>query len=216
MKKFAPVLLVFFFSNAFSQSSLLKYGQAVMTSGNYLPDNWSFMVYDIRNNGTAVPGMNWMASIYHPSGAATDWKFSRTGPLFGITIDNSGNIFLASCKLLGAPYPPGTAGPGGVYKVDAFSWAVTDFITSDPVYVYNPSTNKIPNHADGLGDICYDKYNDQLFLTNFEDGKIYRISTSGTILSVFDPFSPDLGIVAVADYGERCWAVNVYKDSLSN
>lgn len=47
------------------------------------------------------------------------------------------------------------------------------------------SSNKIPNCGPGLGNIAFDPVNDQLFVTNFEDGEIYQITglsgTAGTI-----------------------------------
>ncbi|HLP10734.1 MAG TPA: gliding motility-associated C-terminal domain-containing protein [Flavobacteriales bacterium] len=217
MKKLLAVLLIGICLNSFSQGSLLKYGQAVITSGDFTPGNWSFMVYDIRDDGTAVGGTNWPVTLcYPPTAAAPDWKFSRTGPLFGVTIDNMGNIYLGSSFVVGAPYPAGTAGGGGIYKVDANTWAVSDFITSHPVFTYNPSVNKLPNKSDGLGDVFYDKYHGVLFASNFEDGNIYRISPGGIILTHHDPFLTDPGIDAPADFGERIWALAVYQDTLEN
>jgi hypothetical protein len=217
MKKLLPVLLIGICLNSFSQGSLLKYGQAVMTSGDFTPGNWSFMVYDIRDDGTVSGGINWPVTLHYPaSGIASDWKFSRTGPLFGVTIDNVGNIYLGASFVVGSSFPSGTAGGGGIYKVDATTWAVSDFVTSMPVFTYNPSINKIPNKTDGLGDVFFDNYYGILFASNFEDGNIYRISTGGTILSNYDPFGTDPGIDAPADYGERIWALAVHKDSLEN
>lgn len=97
-------------------------------------------------------------------------------------------------------------GGGGIYKIDAFSGAISNFISlpnfKDTKYHYQP----------GLGNICYDNENNQLFASNFEDGKIYRISLDGKILSTFDPFNQDDNLPGFADLGERLFGV-YYKNS---
>ena len=50
----------------------------------------------------------------------------------------------------------------------------------------------------GLGNIVFDPANNQFFVSNFEDGKIYRLDTDGNTINSFDPqtlgvFSPDDG-----------------------
>jgi len=55
----------------------------------------------------------------------------------------------------------------------------------------------------GLGNIVFDRVNKQFFVSNFEDGKIYRIDTLGNILNNFDPqtlpgFSADDGSIGMA------------------
>ncbi len=46
----------------------------------------------------------------------------------------------------------------------------------------------------GLGYIEFDAIHDQLFITNMDDGQIYRLNTDGTLLSSFDPLMADDGI----------------------
>ncbi|QIP15074.1 DUF11 domain-containing protein [Spirosoma aureum] len=129
---------------------------------------------------------------------------------------------------------PGKGGPGAIYKIDANTEAVTVLATlpqsasiplfdpassvaccgagtpfTDPygrstVVWYYHQTNKT---GPGLGNIDYDYIHNQLFVTNLEDGKIYRISTSGTILSNFDPMSADDGLAGYAPLGERIWGI---------
>jgi len=50
----------------------------------------------------------------------------------------------------------------------------------------------------GLGNIVFDQANNQFFVSNFEDGKIYRLNTDGDTINSFDPqtlgiFDPDDG-----------------------
>ena len=61
----------------------------------------------------------------------------------------------------------------------------------------------------GLAGIDYDSLHFQIFASNMDDGKIYRISGAGTILSEFDPLSPDDGVSGHAPRGERVTAVTV-------
>ena len=62
----------------------------------------------------------------------------------------------------------------------------------------------------GLGNIAYDCECNQLFVTNMEDGKIYRLSMGGTTLSTFDHATPDNGLPGFAPPGEKVWGIGVY------
>ena len=55
----------------------------------------------------------------------------------------------------------------------------------------------------GLGNIVFDPTHNQFFVSNFEDGKIYRIDTEGDTINSFDPQT--LGVFA-ADDGASGWA----------
>ncbi|MBI3511114.1 MAG: gliding motility-associated C-terminal domain-containing protein [Bacteroidetes bacterium] len=199
--------------NSISQS-LMNVGMTAVT--NYPLDtstDYVLHVYDTRNVVISAPfSANWSINTILPATNAISrqWKASRMGSVFGVTIDNLGNIFVASSFVYG-PTPAGTAGPGGIYKVNAADGSVSDFVLTDP----NPSSSsatKIPNTGPGLGNITYDKWHDQLFVTNFEDGKIYRVSMTGVILSRFDPFAPDNGLAGAPPYGDLPWGVGVYSD----
>ena len=43
----------------------------------------------------------------------------------------------------------------------------------------------------GIGYVDFDEVNEQLLVTNMDDGKIYRLSADGAILSSFDPLAAD-------------------------
>lgn len=61
----------------------------------------------------------------------------------------------------------------------------------------------------GLGYIDFDAVHEQLFLTNMDDGKIYRLNTDGVILSSFDPLSADNGIIGqLPALGDRVLGVS--------
>ena len=125
--------------------------------------------------------------------------------------------------------PYGFGGPGAVYKIDGLTGGVTLFATlpqQDNLPMFKAGDNTCKTFTDnygrsfliswvdlnittgpGLGNITYDKDHNQFFVTNFEDGKIYRLSSSGTILNSFDPMNPDDGLAGFAPIGERLWGI---------
>lgn len=219
MKKIILLLLVLNCAELNAQP--LELGQAVFTFGagqfgtSNSADDWAFLVYDVRNTDVATTTVNWNVNKLHPMNAdSSQWKRGNLGPLFGVAIDTLGNIYLSATSVYDGGISYSVAGAAAIYKVDATTWTVSNLTTTLNQPVYNPALGSVlPNKGCGLGDLCYDQKNHQLFVSNFEDGKIYRFNTSGTILSVYDPFSPDNGDSLPAVYGERIWGLAVFKDS---
>jgi len=213
------ILYILFALNGRSQTPKLKEGQAVFTFdfGCFAGSgNWSVLVYDVRHTYDATPNTHWSAGYFHPTNAdSVYWQRDSMGSVFGLTIDTIGNIYVAAASIYLYPVV-GIAGSGGIYKIDAYDWSVSQFMKTGAYNVYNPSQNLMPNVNTGLGDICYDRRFHQLFVTNFEDGKIYRLDMNGNILSTFDPFTADAGAVGLAQNMERVWAVNVYGTNKAN
>ena len=67
-----------------------------------------------------------------------------------------------------------------VFKIDAVTGVVTRIA-------------ELPGTL-GLGYIEFDAIHEQLFITNIDDSRIYRLNTDGTLLSSFDPLTADDGI----------------------
>ncbi len=207
------ILLVWMGVSSFCQQQLnLSCGQAIGTCFSgvdnqnvYDPNGYVMGMIDVRSNALAPPGQNWSPVMYHDN----DWRASRMGQIFGIAIDASDNVFVTATTAYGL-FPWGTAGSGGIYKVNGVTGAVSEYILT------GSGPNQIINFDVGLGNIAYHKEKDQLFVTNFEDGKIYRIdasgATTGTILSDYDPFSPDDGVSGFAPLGERLWGIGVFQN----
>jgi len=213
-------LIVFCHAHVAWAQPLLQPGMTVVT---HLPTDtttdYVLQVFDTRNVvAVATPGSNWSMNCLLPPlpQNAQQWKYNRMGEVFGVTIDGDANIYAASGRFLNDVIGQvGTAGAGGIYRINANDWSVSDFVVTDP----NPSTSStsmIPNTGCGLGNITYDKWHDQLFATNMEDGKIYRIGTNGTILSTFDPFTADDGTPGVTAFGDILWGIGVYQDTAGN
>ncbi|MCO6439474.1 MAG: hypothetical protein J5J06_20485 [Phycisphaerae bacterium] len=150
-------------------------------------------ILDVKNKASAPLNTHWSgaARYSHPS-----WNATNLGNVFGVALDRQGNIYVtASTSYYSDTF--GAGGPGAVYKIDAVTAAISTFAV-------------LPNTGPGLGNIAYDCANRQFFVTNFEDGKIYRLNAAGSILSTFDPGTADNGAAGYAPLGERLWGVDVH------
>ena len=150
------------------------------------PNGFVVAVIDTRNpaaNG-AVLGGNWMPPMYHNENGGPNniWNARNLGQVFGVTLDRAAkpNIYVAATSIYGfAPqgwafsqnYGPG--GPGAVYKLDGVTGAISTFASL-------PNTVGAGNKAPSLGNICFDRMRNQFFVSNFEDGLIYRLDLSGS------------------------------------
>ena len=195
-------------------------GMAILTNKtgvNYdLTDgiSHSFQIFDTGNNLNAPFGTNWETTFFIPSDpdVYAQWQLSNMGDLFGIAIDSEKNVYFTTTATAGGNFNVGSAGPGGVYKMNADDWSISNFITT------GTGNNQMPNQTNleagdqgvGLGNICYDKWHNQLLITNFEDGKIYRYDTQGNFLSTFDPFNPDDGSQGLPGFNETIFGINVF------
>ncbi len=155
---------------------------------------------------------NWAApKTYGP--ASSPWNQGNLGEVFGIAFDATGNIYVSATSAYTAVSPGGPGGSGAIYQLNGVTGAVSTFVsTLNAACGSVVGTNTIPNTGNGLGNIAYDAANNQFFATNMEDGKIYRISSAGVILSTFDPFSPDGCTSGPAPVGERLWGIGIYNN----
>jgi len=194
------ILLSLCFSNFAQQQLDLHCGQIVGTCfSGASPSGHVMGVMDVRDKTGAPLGSNWMP----PMQSLPNWDANRMGEVFGLAIDNSNNIYVTATTVYGN-HPFGPAGGGGIYKIDESTGAVSDFITT------GTGAGQLPNSGVGLGNIAYDAANDQFFVTNMEDGKIYRISSAGFVHPPFDPFVADTGASGFAPLSERLWGIAVY------
>lgn len=189
-------------------------GMAIVTHWTQNGTYDAFSIFDTQNNLAAPLGLNWATTFHTPSDPVIHAQWKNIGDVFGIAIDNDKNVYFTATKSISSSGSTGTSngagGDAGVYKMDANDWSISTFITT------GAGANQMPNIGAGLGNICYDKWNDQLFITNFEDGKIYRYDMDGTLLSTFDPFSSDDGNDGFVGHGEALWGINVYGNNSSD
>lgn len=140
------------------------------------------------------------AAVQRYHGPGGSWNVNNLGSVFGLTIDAYGNLFVCETSSYNIDYA-GPGGVGAVYRIANGTGAINTFVN-------------LPNSLGvGLGNISYDCEHDQFFVTNHEDGRIYRVKTASanaataTVQEWFDPMSPDDGSVGFAPLGERLWGV---------
>lgn len=181
-------------------------------------------VVDVRNpsaNG-AVQGLNWCPGMYHnenATGAAHMWTAANLGQVYGVTLDDAPNpnIYVTASTVYGK-FTAGTFKPGGtggeVYRLDGTNGDISLF-----------GGVSLPNTGEGLGNICYHRglSPGQFFVSNFADGRIYRLDANGAVLSTFDHATgtisnggnPEPGDApGFTPLGERVWGVQVYQGRL--
>lgn len=171
--------------------------------------------------GNPIPtvGTNWPAPMFHNAGAGVDeWVASNLGQVFGLALDDQPqpNVYVAATTAYGdfSSFAGGTGpgGPGGIYRLDGTTATISSFTVSGSGGV---GTNQIPNGRAGLGNLCHDPAHGQFFVANLEDGRIYRIDSSGIILSTLDPFAVTTAVANLfAPLGERPYAVEVHNQRL--
>lgn len=174
-------------------------------------------LFDLTTNIPAL-NTNW-AGQYRYTGVAGGsgfggWQLDTLGTVFGLTLDDTGNIYACASSAYNgdAVGQLSTSTPGSVYKIDRQTGFVSVFAnlpnSPDPAWISSPSE---ANPC--LGNITYDPVHNKLFVTNMEDGMIYRLDMNGTISGSYDPFGPDNGLPGWAPLGERIWAVQWHTDN---
>ncbi len=200
----------------FVYSQPLKIGQSVVTSHDGGNSNYNCVkVIDLNNRPNfSTGGHYWNPNSY----AHADWTHSRMGEVFGIAIDdnNPPNIYVSTTNIYWGNLHP--QGPALIYKINGSTWNVSDYVVRDNTTPGPPTfgSNSIPNTGPEMGNICYDKWHKQLFATNMEDGKIYRIKDAGgnaVVGSAFDPFTVDVPSNGFPVLGEKIWGIGVYGSS---
>ena len=112
------------------------------------------------------------------------------------------------------------AAAGTIYKMDAVTGAPTVFavlpqqsttVTNIAAESDDPDIVRT-NTGVGLGNIHHDKVHDQFFVSNFEDGRIYRLDNNGTILDSYDPGTLDTGSAGEVSISELVYGLTVSPD----
>lgn len=187
--------------------------------GQPMAQNNVLTVFDLNGgfgvNGNPPPAGN--VPPHYNGPASKPWTKQNLGSIFGVTIDHLGNIYVTSSSAYSSDYFPN--GAGWVYRIDNGTGAITKF-----ALLRNTSG------VDGfpaLGNIAFDCLRKQLFVTNEDDGRIYRLSMTpsqtlgGNVLSTFDHATqivtnngnPEPGDQpGFAPLGERLWGVQVHNN----
>src|SRR5262245_4277188 len=189
-------------SAALAQQGPLQPGEAVVTrfSGTAVvpgpagdvtminPQGTSASIIDVRSPGRPPQGDHWLNEPQRlPITAA------QVGQVFGVAIggENAPDIYLAATSAFGLHRLPDNSqwmdgmwgaggGPGTIYKLDAQSGY-------QPRPFANVTLNGRQNTGAALGNIAYDRFNQQLFVSDLETGMIHRIRPSdGQDLGFYD------------------------------
>jgi hypothetical protein len=198
----AALLLLGATAPALAQQGPLQPGEAVVTrfSGTTTvdvqggqatvinPDGPSASIIDIRSPGRPPAGDHWFNEPQRQPVTAR-----AVGQVFGVALDTerAPNIYLAATAAFGLHRTPDNAtwmqgmwgtggGPGTIYRLDA----QTGY---QPRPFANVTLNGRPNSGAALGNIAYDRWHNQLLVSDLETGMIHRIRASdGADLGYYD------------------------------
>ncbi|MEZ5007023.1 MAG: SdrD B-like domain-containing protein [Chitinophagales bacterium] len=187
----------------------------------------------IQSVEPSYPGM-----FHHP-----DWVANRMGNVFGIELDEEFNMYVTASSQIWqrAVNAGGTmltqsqildvwrygsigggendlAAAGTIYKIDAFTGEASVFAVlpqqNTTLQYFGDAGLWSRTAGPGLGNISYDYKNQTFYVTNFEDGKIYRISIEGEVLDAYDPLMSDDSLPGFPVMGERIWGIDIYDNKL--
>ena len=190
---------------------------AVATCYSDLGMNPVLAIEDLKNQATAPLNTNYAPPSYH--GPGSSWTRDNLGDIFGVTLDDTGNIYVTATTSYNIDiYPTASNSAMNVYKVASGSGAISVFKTLPQ----SPAT--LPGA--GLGNIAYDCTHKNFYVSNIDDGLIYRLDINGNISSTWDhglnlptaiPPSaaiPDDPRVAFTPLGRRVWGLQPHNNRL--
>lgn len=216
-----PLVLTLCLLTATTPSRAQLMGQNGIAAGTCysggVPGGFVLGLLDIRQASLQPFNVNWIPPMYH--GPGNSWTAANLGEVFGVEFDPAGNIYVTAAMVYSQWAPPnGPGGSGAVYRINSPAGTITNLVTTLNASCGSVNgTSTLPNDSLGLGNVVYDPNPSftQIFVSNFEDGKIYRInSVTGIVQSSFDPFTPDGCLSGPAPLGERIWGVGIYNGRL--
>lgn len=194
-------------------------------------EQWTFGMADInslipasgRNNVTASTPM-----YHHP-----EWDVNFIGNVYGITMDDCGYTYLGASANYGSAYfgqqgiirygdigggAEDLSAAGTVYKLDKADgapsvWAVLP--QQLDTLINQPCEGGLPIErmtGPGLGNLVYSRVNKIFFVSNFEDGRIYRLNYDGDILDSYDPGIYDDGAAGVTEITDLAYGLAITDD----
>ena len=201
-------------------------GITVVTCSAYQSDEFGFNTpYPIGLMDTRAPTYSappsadtpWVPPMYHNEyGSSEDvWNYDNLGQLFGVALGGFGDstdIYATTTVVYG--YVPAGSSPTIVHRISGTDGHITRNLAPSPGSAMNEAgLIELPGNF-GLGNISYSYDYHRLYVTNFEDGKIYVLdphAAAGSLLiDVYDPFEPDDSGDAPAPPHERLFAVQAH------
>lgn len=151
------------------------------------PGGASGSIIDLRNPNQPPQGQHWISEPQRLFVTAAD-----VGQVFGVTLDDDPqpNVYLAATAAFGLHRLPGGEWQTGMWGADG---------GPGTIYRIGPATGYRPqpfahvtlggreNSGAALGNIAYDRWNRQLYVTDLETGLIHRLrADDGADLGFFD------------------------------
>ena len=181
------------------EEPMLRAGEAYATRfSGITSDNGQPVIYsegvvgsivDIRNPGVPPQGQHWIDEPQRMPVTAAE-----VGQVFGIALDDEDppNIYLTATSAFGlhrsaddADWMSGMwgpeGGPGTIYKLNKDNGYAPEFFTDITL-----GDDERANSGPALGNIAYDKWNKQLYVSDLETGMIHRLSVDGEDLGYYD------------------------------
>lgn len=157
-----------------------------------------------------IQGLN-AASPQPPAYINPNWTVANLGSIFGVTLDNQGNMYVAATTVYFSKAVGNGGGHGTVYRIANGTGAVSIFANLPA------SAVSTPNPA-GLGNLAFDCGTRTLFVSDFDNGLIYQLNSSGAIVSTWDHGAvsgiPDNTAQTYTPLGRRTWAVRPHNGRL--
>jgi hypothetical protein len=207
---------------------------AVVTGWRHEPNiqNNVLTIFDI-SGANAMPLWTNSTPPQYNGPPGNEYTYQHLGSIFGLTLDHLGNIYVAASPIYTldppisgnasvgpADYYPG--GPGRIYKIRGIDGKIDPLFTT--TLPNTPDPNITPAEAyPALGDIAFDCPSKQFFVSNFDDGRIYRLNYAGVPQSTWNHATKTVTTGGAADpldtpgfapLGSRVWAVKPHNGRL--
>jgi hypothetical protein len=159
-------------------------------------------IIDLRSPGQPPQGQHWIDEPQRQPLKAAD-----VGQIFGVALDgeNPPNIYVTATPAFGlhrtsdnAQWMPGMWGPGGpaaVYKLDRANGY-------RPTLFAQLGVAGRANTGASLGNIAFDRWNRQFFVSDLESGMIHRVRVDGADLGAYDHGTQGRGSFLDAEGGQ--------------